>query len=342
MARRIRLDEESKTSKRIENSDYGFSSVMLAPNELADFKDLKYPCFLSCKYDGIRMVSYDRACLSRSAKLLPNKPLIARMEEIGGWAYSEGLFLDGEVYDHELTFRQHTSIIMSHNKPLSAGMRYHLFDVLYANEVNTPACGYAERFERVQRAVKLLNNPFVVAADTLLVKSAVEADKKYQQWLKEGYEGAISRAVDSPYKWNRATVNEATIFKHKVYEPIDGVIIAVHQRKRMKAEFQNSDDRGHDELGRPKRTHKAEHYESVEVVGSFDVEYIDAKTKKKVTSGVGWGRGFDMQERAALWATYKKNPKDVIGKHVTFLHMPCGGYDEARHGLLQEFRPDLD
>lgn len=314
-----------------------FPSVLLAPNEQVDFQSVRYPRYLSCKYDGLRAVLHRQAVLSRAAKPLPSRTLQDRLARSLERLAGLGLMLDGEVYDHGLDFGGHNSVIKAHDKPLTPGMKYYVFDAVPLDLVGSNLTEtYRERLARVRDTVDRLGDPFIVVADTVKVHDAATAKDVYAGWLEAGFEGAISRAPDAPYKWGRATLKEGYIFKHKPYITLDGRIVEVLQRKQMKADYANAADRGLDELGRPKRTHKREHFEAVDAAGSLVVEYEHEGKQKR--TGIGWARGFDLEARKQIWA----DREALKGRWVEFRLMDIGGYDEARHGALIRFRPDKD
>ena len=315
-------------------------SVLLAPNQQLDFTDprIRYPMLGSLKFDGTRCVCVGGELLSRSMKPQKNKHLPEALRGLIEVAKGRGLVFDFELYDHTLpNHGAHTSILAAHEKPIPDTMRCHIFDVMSLDEwgrVGTeirqsPFMQRQEVYHNILRTHPLLEGERYVGVEQVEVCNAAEAQMLFELSLEEEYEGIMLRCPDSAYKHGRATHNEGTIFKFKAFETIDGQIIEVIQRRKLK----DGIERTTTPTGTMERVHAKDAYEPDEMVGAFKVKFEDG-----TISEVNYGRGFDHATRRQHWS----ERDTLIGKHVEVRHLPHGAKDGIRIGTLQRFRPDKD
>lgn len=316
-------------------------SVLLAPNEQLDFDDprIKYPMLGSLKFDGTRCICVDGELLSRSMKPQKNPNLPEALAELVAISRNRRLVFDFELYDHTLpNHGAHTSILASHEADIPDSMRCHIFDAMSLDEWERVGhdfepMPFAKRQAMYREIVRehpsLKGNDRYVAVEQVEVSSAVEARDLFEVAVEEEYEGIMLRCPNAGYKHGRATHNEGLIFKFKQFETVDGRIIEVVQRRRLK----DGIERTQTPTGHTERVHRKDAYELDDMVGAFKVLFPDG-----TESEVNYGKGFDHSVRREHWA----NRHELIGRMVEVRHLPHGAKDGIRIGTLVRFRPDKD
>lgn len=114
-------------------------------------------------------------------------------------------YLDGEIYNHALGFRDSASACASgthktlqseldaDQAALRAKMHFNLFDVC----MDAP---YTTR----EKVIKYFYSPNVLEVETIkILANDAEITKLFDQFLAEGYEGLMIRQLDMPYEYKR-------------------------------------------------------------------------------------------------------------------------------------------
>jgi len=175
---------------------------------------IKYPAFAQPKLDGIRCIAIlkDGKCTlwSRTRKLITGVPHISRAIE---QAFTQDIVLDGELYNHSFkaNFEKIVSFVRQETpSPGHEVVQYHVYDI--------PS---EEPFSK--RAAKLMyvksswfSDGQVVKVETRVVEDESGVMELFEQWRKEGYEGAMVRNAEGKY------VNKRSYDLLKVKEFDDG------------------------------------------------------------------------------------------------------------------------
>lgn len=306
-------------------------SVLLAPNEQLDFDDprIRYPMLASVKFDGTRCICVGGELLTRNMKPQKNRNLPEHLRSLVDFCRRESMVMDMELYDHTLgSHGDHTSILASHDKPIPETMTAHYFDCLTLDEWHS---GKAEPFsERIARAWDIaFGEPWLRPVAHRPVMHEQDARFTFADAVGLGYEGIMLRCPNAPYKHGRATPKEGIIFKFKQFETIDGVILEVIQRRKMKEGL----DRTLTPTGHLERIHTKDSFDLDEMVGAFRVRFEDG-----TESEVNYGRGFNHETRRQHW----NERESLIGRCVEVRHLPHGAKDGIRIGTLVRFRPDKE
>lgn len=310
-------------------------SVMLAPNQAVpwDSRFIAYPMYASCKYDGNRLLIKNGEILSRTLKPWANKFLPNHLKDLVNLSQEHKLVFDAEFYSHKITFQEIQSVVRSFHSPIPIHMNAYVFDMLTLDEWETGTEPiFSKRIDRLNEFLKTFSPDQTIRVEQILVNSPQEAKEIYGEMLAEGYEGVMLRHPKSKYRHGRATLNQGDIFKFKEFVTVDAKIIGYEQKRRMKPEFQTG-DRTRDVMGYLERSHKQEHYEYVEEIGSVRLSTIEGKE-----FGAGFSKGFDPKQYNWNWNTRHS----FIGKMVEVRYMSIGMKDLPRMGGILRFRPDLD
>jgi len=284
---------------------------MLANNAIPDlYLDVKYPCYIQPKFDGIRCVAIDGVAYSRKMKPIPNK-------------YIQQWFMDNNVHglDGELMvvgdFNSVQSAVMSEDG--EPDFYYMVYDYWDSNK------GYTERLSQLRHM--LLENDYgavIFAANTLVVDDADEAIRLTANFVNEGMEGAMLRSVDGKYKQGRSTMKEGYLLKVKTFLDDEAKVIGFEEK------MTNTNDKEVDERGYSKRSSKKEGLVPANTLGSLQVQWND------VVFNIG--SGFTDEQRKDIW----DNQDKYLGKLVTFKYQELSSYGVPRFPVWKSFRNELD
>lgn len=169
---------------------------MLA-NKFSEHGDkLKYPCFVQPKLDGHRCISDSDGLWSRTRKPIKSVPHI---REDCMQATDNGTPLDGELYNHEYRdkFEQLTHFIrQSAPEAGCEAVQYHIYD--------SPGPGtFRQRWNMLQMVFKgnrdLFKEGSLRLVETREVQNEDELMLAFEDFLAQGYEGAVARNADGLY-----------------------------------------------------------------------------------------------------------------------------------------------
>jgi DNA ligase-1 len=170
---------------------------------------IKWPAFAQPKLDGHRcivVVKRGKASMwSRTRKPITGVPHIARAFE--DLIEGDAIF-DGELYNHSFRdkFEELTSFIRQEEpKEGHEVVQYHIYDCPWTQG------GFGDRYEVLREffeaAATMHNNPDAEAAltmvETIKVASEDELMTAFENFTKQGYEGAMVRNIDGPYAENK-------------------------------------------------------------------------------------------------------------------------------------------
>ena len=168
--------------------------------------DEDHPVYVQRKLDGCRCIAFVDKLQTRTGKIWTAVPHIeAKLKPV--FDKYPDLFLDGELYRHssdEDNFSEIVSVIRK-TKPTEQDLRksaemvqYWIYDL--------PSCPgtFSERFMELQRLFEEfhLDSSFVLV-ETYKCTSKAEVTRYLEQFVSEGYEGAIVR-LDAPYESRRS------------------------------------------------------------------------------------------------------------------------------------------
>lgn len=185
---------------------------------------------IQVKLDGIRMMASlfedEIKSWTRLNKIVTNLPEIESNCEKLLKHLPEGTMLDGEIYNHDMTFSEITSAFktVKLEHPDRKRLQYYIFDIYVPNS----KLGFVQRYQLLSEAMDLCFKE--LTEDKLVLVECVEASceeemmKLYLEALDEGFEGLMIRKDDlyAPGKRNRSIVkvkpleeDEATIVEVK-------------------------------------------------------------------------------------------------------------------------------
>lgn len=282
-----------------------------------EIEQIKFPCFISPKLDGIRGVIHEAKAVTRTLKPIPNK-------------YVRGVFSDGELtgLDGEFilgfptapdSYRKTNSALMTYDgmpKPM-----YYVFD-----DMSIPKAPFVERLERLKKRVAYLEHPQIVLLEQVLVRNVIELIKYEEKYVELGYEGVIARHPMGLYKYGRSTVSQGWLVKLKRFVDSEAVIIGMVEL------MENKNKAVINKLGYMERSHHMENKVPGGRLGAFQARDIEHGWEFEI------GTGFTEVERVAYW----KRGKAMVGQIVKYKYFPIGMKDSPRHPVFLGFRDPRD
>lgn len=165
-----------------------------------DFKKAKhrieYPCYVQPKLNGIRCIVIkqngvvtltSRNCLEFTT-LDHLKPELFTM-------LAEGERLDGEIYNHDLTFQEIVSYTKKYYKGLTEKLQLHVYDFPYNGDA------FDGRYTRYM-LFDSSSNKTTQFVKSYLVNTEQEIYDWHDKFVVQGYEGIIIRNSNGLYQWD--------------------------------------------------------------------------------------------------------------------------------------------
>jgi len=162
---------------------------------------LKYPCFVQPKLDGHRCIATPQglghALWSRTRKPIRSmQHILLALSKRSGAA---GMHFDGELYNHSYRteFEKLTHFIrQASSEPGCKAVQYHVYDV--PGHPGTFRARLAMLQDALSDTRQCLASPLVLV-ETREVANEDELMLAFEDFLAQGYEGAIARNADSLY-----------------------------------------------------------------------------------------------------------------------------------------------
>jgi ATP-dependent DNA ligase len=159
-----------------------------------------------------------------------------------------------------------------------------------------------------------------------------------QEARQNGLEGLMLKCPDSVYQHSRATAKQNVFWKLKFWETVNGKIVGFKQQRQLTDEArENNTEKS--ALGRTKRGHRQGDRETVESIGSVEIEIPDGQIFAKGTRFFAMWSSEAPEIRAAMtW----ENRTEFIGRNVEVEYQGHGSKDKPRLPRIVRMRPDLD
>ena len=200
-----KIDEQYKLTKEelINPDQEELELPMLAHEYTKRGKDIVYPCYVQPKLNGVR-------CL---IKQLPDR---LRATSRGGKEYKaithifeqivthleHSKLMDGELYNHNLTFQQIVTAIknetdLDENLPL---IQYWVYDL-------PSDADFSDRYNALSALVNQIQGASIVLVETHLVQNEAELAYYHAKFTNEGFEGTMIRNIKGGYKFKHRSTD---------------------------------------------------------------------------------------------------------------------------------------
>ena len=173
---------------------------MLAQEYNKRRKKIQFPVSIQPKLDGYRCFGYLKGArvdlLSRGGKTFTAGHIAADVGKI--LAQYPGLILDGELYVHGMSLQNIGSLIKRPREE-SKALRYYLYDCTMGKEET-----WKEREQMLLQLLQLVGQAqlqYISIVDTFEVGDDVTVHQFHDAFVADGYEGAIIRTSDHPYRF---------------------------------------------------------------------------------------------------------------------------------------------
>lgn len=203
------LEVQAKISLQTKRGYYltqedAMNHVDFTPMKCLDYKDqakkVKYPCYISAKLDGFRMmVDSNGQAWSKQGEPLDFPAhwggLKEVLAEVGGG--------DGEVFCKDMSLQSIRSAYLT-PKEDTLNLEYWVYDVPVAGET------FEQRQERLHHLATLLfekDISFVRVLVGIKVDNEEEAEGLYNKHVSDGYEGSVYRNLDGLYDFGKRSSN---------------------------------------------------------------------------------------------------------------------------------------
>jgi ATP-dependent DNA ligase len=200
------------------------SNVMYFPMLAKKYDDagkhLVFPLYVQPKLDGVRCLMYlqkkNGGAKSVVAYTRTKKPFPS-IEYVKEAAYpylnalydekkNQSIYLDGELYKHGKKLQDISgdsrNAIVDTSDDNKKRNEYHIYDCFYPKELNRPYYKRYAQLKLLYNALSKVHRTVLKSVPTYLVKNMSEAEKKYREFTKMGYEGAMLRNKNGPYLAN--------------------------------------------------------------------------------------------------------------------------------------------
>jgi len=193
-------------------------------------KHVKFPCMVDRKYNGGRVIFTRNGAFTRKGEKYLTIPHIVKSLEPLFEKYPD-LVIDSEGYNHlyryelnELMSILRTSVNIT-DKLLEKSekiVRLYVYDC-YGFETTEEETGCWHR--RLALNALLKDIPYTVAVPFKTAHSLKEVYEIYDEYVREGYEGAIVRNWNAPYQHKRTN----DLIKIKPEEDAEATVITIHK-----------------------------------------------------------------------------------------------------------------
>ena len=277
---------------------------------------VKFPLYISTKFDGIRALVIEGVVYSRSLKPIRNKHVqkLFGKPEYNGF---DGELIVGDIYAKDV-FQKTTSGVMSEDG--TPDVTFHVFDFW-----SMPTFDYEYR-QRELQDILLNSEEYEGVVYTMIHKcQTVENLEFFLNYEKNlGGEGLIGRKPDGVYKYGRSTPKEQLSIKFKFFQQEYFEVVGFNER------MHNTNEQKRDELGYAERSSARDGLVPTNTLGSLVLKYNDTT--------FSCGTGFDDKLRKEIW----DNKELYLGELASIRYMSVGSKDLPRVPSFQGFRHSDD
>lgn len=245
----LALEDLTQLVERLEkDGPDGLKAVMLRP--LSPFRPAlaqsleenpKFPCWVDCKYDGIRIL------LHKELDSLGNLRVAAYTRRRNDWSEMvdglepmlrsltpHSLILDGELHGRVLDMEgvaRPASVYEVHEclrGELRIPIKYVAFDLLYMNGQDLTAQPFQQRRQQLEFLIQSrLHKPGLPLelAQGSVANDKAELNRLYEQFRRQGHEGCMVKDLKAPYP---LAARSPAWLKRKPLESVDLVLTAAY------------------------------------------------------------------------------------------------------------------
>lgn len=232
-----KLESKAKWEKQLKKGyvedPSGENELTLPPlaKKYQDAKSaIKWPAYVSCKYDGLRCTVFYRngevVMQSRGGESYPVIEHIAEELVEGIFKYTPNAVLDGELYKHGMHLEDIVRACKTtKHTDLREQIKFYVFDYLTSKNDTSLL---SARKERMLNLPKYLGTNVVVVAQAFIANEEAMLDV-HKDCTGRGYEGVVIRNADSIFKFGERT---SDFQKYKVAEDAEFLVVGMEKTKQ--------------------------------------------------------------------------------------------------------------
>lgn len=220
------LEAESRYKKQL---DKGYrpsldelDDVPLLPMLAVDYNKVshkaKFPCLVSNKLDGNRIMAYKKDGVVSLKSRMGKEVVVQHLQEALNNVMSEGIVLDGEIYKHGFALEEIVSAIRTPSNPLHEQLEFYVFDIV----TDKP---YSERYQELIDFLWRVNSDYVYLVQHERCNNKEELMLQHRWAVEQGYEGLMMRNLDGLYEAGLKRSND--VLKYKTFFDREFKIVGV-------------------------------------------------------------------------------------------------------------------
>ena len=151
--------------------------------------------------------------ISRKGKVIDTMAHIQK--DLDTLALSKGVYIDGELYSHGLSFQENMRVIKKYRGEDTEKVKFHVYDMV----LDKP---FIERYEILTALVTPFEN--VELVPTAMIRNEEGLMQIHKLYLSKGYEGTIVRHSEAPYGVNK---RDSQLLKYKDFIDIACKVIDI-------------------------------------------------------------------------------------------------------------------
>mgnify|MGYP000866727162 CR=1 FL=1 len=196
---------------------------MLAHDYNKRGKDIKMPCFVQPKLDGVRMIATKTNSViklfSRTGKVIHHMEHISKdLNET--LTDNENIYIDGELFTFDLKFEEISGLCRT-SKKLDKNrfkIKFHVFDIFDLSKPDE------NNDSRLKKLCELQSTSNITIVKTSFIKNSGQIQKMHDAFVQDGYEGLILRNINGKYSPNYRSkdLQKLKTFQDKEYEICGG------------------------------------------------------------------------------------------------------------------------
>ena len=289
--------------------------------EDAILEKVKFPCLVQPKIDGVRALNLNGTLTGRSLKPFEGYGIteyFSRPEFVG----LDGEMILGDKPNCTERLCSLTTGAMGRFKDVEEmpDLHWWLFDLVAED---TRHREYQRRYEMLRYYVECtLEHPRIHLVPMVTVSSPAELQGFIAHYFDQGYEGAILRNPNAPYKEGRATQKGQELWRVKSWADAEILVTSITEGEV------NTNEAKKNALGRTERSSAQAGMVPNGQVGSIQGVLL-ADFHCPITGRLLFEKGLDLTvssgEMTVAEAThYFQHPKELVGHIVKFKHMTHG------------------
>lgn len=218
--------DEQYCEDRMKIKEYGEQEIllpMLALNFRDREHDIKFPCYVQPKLNGVRCIYQGDKFISRKGKEYTTlKHLAIELKELGI------TMPDGEIYVHGMAFQEIIRRVKKDRGVKTQALEYWIYDQVNKETFNKRSKEIKTRFSFNTSSAFMDRSGIahLKYVETVLVNSKEEIKQWHDKFVQQGFEGVIIRNVDGLYKVKHRSQD---LQKYKEFFDAEFEIVGYHE-----------------------------------------------------------------------------------------------------------------